>query len=76
MTDGRYPADQSTTMRNELDALVNTWIDRGWSMEYAASTLMGYALHMTKAGKWQTVDQMIASIRAAWPLMKVRTSHE
>jgi hypothetical protein len=71
MSDGRYPADQSATMRSELDALVNSWIDRGWSLECAAGTLMGYAMHMVKAGKWQTVDQVVASIRAAWPLMKV-----
>ncbi len=69
----RYPAEQSDTMRAELDALVNTWVDRGWSMEGASGTLMGYALHMLKAGKWQTIDQVIASVRAAWPLMKVPT---
>lgn len=61
----------NSEMRGELDALVNTWIDRGWSMECASATLTGYAMHLIKAGKWQTIDQVIASIRAAWPLMKV-----
>ena len=70
MSDGRFPADQTATMRAELDALVNTWIDRGWSMEAATGTLLGYALHLAKAGKWQTLEQIIASIRAAWPLMQ------
>jgi hypothetical protein len=63
-------AEQSALMRDEVDRLVNMWIDRGLSMESASATLIGYGLHMLKAGGWQTLDQLVASMRAAWPLMK------
>ena len=66
----RFPADQTATMRAEIDALVEAWIDRGWSMEGASATLIGYGMHMLKAGKWKSLDEVITSIRAAWPLMK------
>lgn len=70
---GEPPANTFTAMRDELDALVATWIDRGWPMEEAATVLTGYAMHMIKAGRQRTLEQVIASIRAAWPLMKVPT---
>lgn len=66
-----FPAEQTTAMRDELDQLVNAWIDRGWSMEATAGTLLGYSLHLAKAGGWQTVDEIVSTIRSAWPLMKI-----
>lgn len=66
-----FPVDQTSGMRAELDQLVNTWIDRGWSMEAATGSMLGYSLHVAKAGGWQTIDQIVTTIRSAWPLMKV-----
>jgi len=68
-----FPAEQTAAMRDEIDLMVNQWIDRGWSMEAATGTLLGYALHRAKAGAWQTLDQIVHSIRSAWPLMKIPT---
>lgn len=67
----KFPKEQAEGMRQELDALVNTWLDKEWSMESASATLIGYGLHMVKAGKWQSLDELIANIQLAWPLMKV-----
>jgi hypothetical protein len=58
-------------MRDELDALVTRWIEGDASMDQAATVLTGYAMHLLKAGRQRTLEQVIASIRAAWPLMKV-----
>ena len=65
------PTSPFSSMRDELDTLVASWIDRGWPAEEAATVLAGYAMHMIKAGRKRSLEQVIASIRAAWPLMKV-----
>jgi hypothetical protein len=65
------PTNPFTSMRDELDALVTSWLNRGWPMDEAATVLTGYAMHMIKAGRKRSLEQVIASIRAAWPLMKV-----
>lgn len=70
MSDTQSPAP-FTTMRDELDDLVTSWIQRGWSMDEAGTVLTGYAMHLIKASRQRTLEQVIASIRAAWPLMKV-----
>jgi len=66
-----FPAEQTEAMRDELDQLVQTWVDRGWSMEAATGTILGYSMHMAKAGRWQTLDEIIHTMRSAWPLMRV-----
>lgn len=67
----QYTPEQTAEMRLELDKLVEAWVDRGWSMEGAAGTIIGYGMHMMKAGAWQTIDQLVTMIRSAWPFMKV-----
>jgi hypothetical protein len=66
-----YPVEQTTAMRAELDQLMLTWQERGWSLEASAGTVLGYGLHLMKEGRWQTVDELIHTIRSAWPLMRV-----
>lgn len=66
-----YPIEQTTAMRDELDRLTNSWQERGWSAEAAAGTVLGYGLHLMKAGRWQTVDELVHTIRSAWPLMRI-----
>lgn len=66
-----YPVEQTTAMRAELDQLMISWSERGWSTEAAAGTVIGFGLHLMKAGRWQTIDELISTIRSAWPLMRV-----
>ena len=70
----RDRAQEAAEMRAQLDALVETWVDRGWSMESASATLIGYGLHLLAAGRWQTLDQLFASVRAAWPTMQQKAA--
>lgn len=71
MSDAEKSGSSFATMRDELDALVTRWIKGGGSMDQAATVLTGYALHLIKASRQRSLEQVIASIRAAWPLMKV-----